>query len=379
VVILLFPALFYFSTSIEPEVVIPVVVGGKLSVAISEPSPATVRSETQKIKHERPENLSASASASSNTTTTTTTIIYSHARRDRSGAALHDMLMAHAYAWQRNWSYAGACISTDYPAPYADQLRKLLQATGLHSILQFACPETDMDVDMDTQQRGGGRIVAQKLYHKKDTSIWTAEWRRYIRSRLRPAFVQTATTKNDSDEHTIAMHIRRGDCYSPCETDEDVAKRYLPNQHYLRLLDHYYDAPARSRTRAGTTSLQEQQQQQQQRSQVVVYSESESFESWKDFRSACSRQHDHNCTLRLDTNVLEVWRGLLTADTLVLSKSSMSLVAGLLSSAAVVIYTPFWHEPLKYWTVITKELEWETRRELERMKRDNCSSSVDER
>jgi hypothetical protein len=69
--------------------------------------------------------------------------------------------------------------------------------------------------------------------------------------------------------------------------------------------------------------------------------------------------------------------------TLLLSKSSMSLVAGLLSTAAVVIYTPFWHEPLADWTVISEELEWETRRELERIKRDNCTSvdesSVDER
>jgi hypothetical protein len=61
--------------------------------------------------------------------------------------------------------------------------------------------------------------------------------------------------------------------------------------------------------------------QAQQQSHVVVYSQSESFESWSDFASACSQ---HNCTLRLDTDILEVWRGLLTADTLILSKSSFS-------------------------------------------------------
>jgi hypothetical protein len=339
IVILLFPVLFYFFTSNVPGVVIPVV-GGELfnSVAVSESPPATaIISETQKNKHERPKDLSSSSSK--------TGIIYSHARDDRTGAAFQDMLMAHAYAWKRNLTYHGACISSNHTAPYADQLKELLQATGLNSILKFACPDT----------KRGGRIVAQKVYYRKDTAIWTAEWRNYIRSRLRPAFVKTG--KNN--KNTIAIHIRRGDV-SPCDKDGDVVKRYLPNQHYLRILDHY--APVI--TRAGTT-MQEQQQ-----SQVVVYSQSKSFESWSDFSSACSQ---HNCTLRLDTDILEVWRGLLTADTLILSKSSFSLVAGLLSSAAQVVYTPFWHKPLANWTVISRKLKMETLRDLERIKRDNCT------
>jgi hypothetical protein len=333
-VILVFPVLFYFSTSSVPEVVLPVV-GGELSVAVSEPFPAAVIPKTQKNKYERPEDF----------------IIYSHARKDRSGAAFTDMLMAHAYAWHHNFTYYGACISSDHPAPHADELKELLQATGLNTILPFACP------DMDSKR--GGRIVERTVYYRKDTAIWTADWRNYIRSRIRPAFVNTKNDKN-----TIAIHIRRGDV-SPCDKDSDVANRYLPNRHYLRLLDLYY-APVI--THAGTT-LQEQQQ-----SQVVVYSQSESFESWSDFASACS----HNCTLRLDTDILEVWRGLLTADTLILSKSSFSLVAGLLSSAAQVIYTPMVHQPLANWTVISRELEMETRRDVERMKRENCSSIDDD-
>jgi hypothetical protein len=331
IVILLFPVLFYFSTSS----------GGELSdsVAISEAFTTAVISETQKNKHERLEGVSSN-----------TGIIYSHARKDKTGAAFQDMLMIHAYAWHRNLTYYGACISSDYPAPHADQLKELLQATGLNSILKFACPDA----------KRGGRIVAQKVYYRKDTAMWTPDWRNHIRSRLRPAFV---TTKKN-DKNTIAIHIRRGDV-SPCDKDGDVASRYLPNQHYLRLLDHYYRyAPVI--TGAGTT-LQEQQQ-----SQVIVYSQSESFESWSDFASACSQ---HNCTLRLDTDILEVWRGLLTADTLILSKSSFSLVAGLLSSAAQVVYTPFWHQPLANWTVISRELEMETLRDLERIKRDNCLSN----
>jgi hypothetical protein len=333
-VILLFPVLFYFGDELS------------VAVAVSEASPAAAISDTQKKKHERPEDFLSPSSD------TGRSIVYSHARKDRTGAAFQDMLMAHAYAWHRNLTYHGACISSDHPAPYADQLKELLQATGLNTILKFACPDT----------KRGGRIVAQKVYYRKDTAIWTAEWRNYIRSRLRPAFVKTK--KNDN--HTIAIHIRRGDV-SPCDKDIDVANRYLPNQHYLRLLDHYYrSAPVITR---GGTTLQEQQQ-----SQVFLYSQSESFESWSDFASACSQ---HNCTLRLDTDIVEVWRGLLTADTLILSKSSFSLVAGLLSSAAQVVYTPFWHQPLANWTVISRELEMETLRDLERIKRENCTH-VDE-
>jgi hypothetical protein len=328
-VVLIVPVLHFCSTSSKPELVVSVSVVGSL---LTHQAPVTViSSATQNSKNERPEDLSSLPS----------NIIYSHARKDRSGAALQDMLMAHAYAWHRNFTYAGACISAEHPAPHVDQVKELLQATGLDSILPFACPDTSGN---------NGRIVERTIYYKKDTAIWTADWRNDVRSRLRPSFLKVANDKN-----TIAIHIRRGDV-SPCVKDDDTAKRYLPNQYYLRLLDYY--AP---RTRAG--ALQQQQS-------VVVYSQSESFESLSDFSAACS----HNCTLRLDTDLLEVWRGLvLTADTLILSKSSFSLVAGLLSSADQVIYTPFWHEPLANWTAVSRELEHETQRDLERMKREDCS------
>jgi hypothetical protein len=145
-----FPVLFYFSTSSVPDAVLPVV-GDALSVtvSVSEASSATAISETPKKKHERPEDLSSDNG-----------IIYSHARFDRTGAAFQDMLMAHAYAWHRNFTYHGACISSDHPAPHADQLQELLQATGLNAILKFACPDT----------KRGGRIRA-KAYYRKDTAI----------------------------------------------------------------------------------------------------------------------------------------------------------------------------------------------------------------
>jgi hypothetical protein len=94
------------------------------------------------------------------------------------------MLMAHAYAWHRNLTYHA-------PASLPITLRPTLMSSKSYSsnrfetILKFARPDT----------KRGGSYRCAKAYYRKDTAIWTAEWRNYIRSRLKPTFVKAKTTR----------------------------------------------------------------------------------------------------------------------------------------------------------------------------------------
>ena len=82
-------------------------------------------------------------------------LYYSWARKDRSGSFVQDMLMAHAYAYSNNQTYAGACACEEERDPgrshrYSqlrfdgDRLRQhleLIQNTlGLQDTLKLACP-----------------------------------------------------------------------------------------------------------------------------------------------------------------------------------------------------------------------------------------------
>jgi hypothetical protein len=102
--------------------------------------------------------------------------------------------------------------------------------------------------------------------------------------------------------------------------------QYLPNQHYLNLIDRYNNS-----------------------SHVVVYSESKNvYESFDAFR-------DQGYQVILDGDMSQVWKGLMASDVIILSRSSFSLVPAILSKGAVV-YTPFWHQPLPRWTVVDNKL-----------------------
>ena len=53
--------------------------------------------------------------------------------------------------------------------------------------------------------------------------------------------------------------------------------------------------------------------------------------------------------LRLNLDVLETWREMVTADVLIMSRSEFSFVPALLSWG-VVVYYPMWHSALPHWS-----------------------------
>jgi hypothetical protein len=63
---------------------------------------------------------------------------------------------------------------------------------------------------------------------------------------------------------------------------------------------------------------------------------------------------------------IKALEGMCTADVLIMSRSSFSYVAAILSKQGIIIYHPFWHSPLPEWVIATEnnigsEMELEER------------------
>jgi hypothetical protein len=293
---------------------------------------------------------------------------WSVARHDRSGAVIHDMLRAHAYAFSHNVTYGGACIC----CAYQDKKKKaqerkpaveeLITNVGWGTTaLRYGCPPQPFSADSPY-------LIYDDQYRDGNTKKrWNSRWKNYLWSQFsmdsknnnasignylepdessNPQYLQE---KKKDKVFTIAVHIRRGDV-TPCK----LHFRYLPNAHYLRLIERFRTELLLSEEEESSSSTSISQQQQQQMVQVYIYSQNKSFEALlPDFA---------NTTLHLDTDLADVWTGLLAADVMILSRSSFSYVPALISrpSTTHVVYTQFWDPPLPGWTVITNTSAEET-------------------
>eukprot|EP00934_Nitzschia_sp_Nitz4_P005755 Nitzschia sp. Nitz4//scaffold191_size41780//32644//33384//NITZ4_007475-RA/size41780-exonerate_protein2genome-gene-0.37-mRNA-1//1//CDS//3329540205//5745//frame0 len=230
--------------------------------------------------------------------------------------------MCHAYAFHSNVRYGGACVY-DWTLPQFRGKRKLheelLQAIGLKDVLQFQCPPSD-----------GIKLQNRNAYIQNDTAIFTSDYIQHLQTLI------AYPTKTHARQ--IAVHIRRGDI-TPCRPRTRGYPRYLPNQHFLRLIDRY---------------------NAQNNSRVIIFSESESFESFDAFRA---RGYD----VVLDGDIGNVWKGILQSDVVILSRSSFSLVPAIMSKG-MIVFTPFWHEPLAHWDVVDEDFVNETLTEFRRLK-----------
>ena len=252
------------------------------------------------------------------------TAFFSMCRGDRSGAAVHDMLMAHAYAFSRNQTYGGACIQR-HSKHHSAQV-KLVKDMGLSGVLKFSyC------------QAAG----SPEIYREFDSSLMTEEWQKHLQSGI------TYPPSQGRDVFRIVAHVRRGDV-NPCGK---LRFRYLPNQHFLELIQVYKD--------------QIMERSSGKRVEVTIFSESQSFETWDAFREKGYR-------LNLDNPLEQVWAGIVAADVVIMSKSSFSFVPSLLNPRGKVIYTPFWHKPLPKWHIVNEDLLKETDQALERLVRERC-------
>ncbi len=297
-------------------------------------------------------------------------VFYSTTRKDRAGALILDMLMAHAFSWTLGRHYGGVCGPL---YPNANDHRRMIQVLGLQDELVYPMNPLPCERFNGTNTNHNNMVLPRDVYMKwKDTAIFTPEWINYIRQRqqlptitTRSSYIKSASrTRSPSSkspkriqkfpthkpqEARMIVHVRRGDV-TPCMGEYF---RYVPNSHYLHLIQQYI------------TSHNDTQYN------VTIYSESKSFESWQDFHKF-SENVSGCCTLSLDGDMADVWRDMLGFDdrnarrVLILSMSSFSLIPAILADASTttVVYTPFWHHPLPHWQVVglreTKEAERKT-------------------
>mmetsp|Transcript_29582 Transcript_29582/g.71194 ORF Transcript_29582/g.71194 Transcript_29582/m.71194 type:complete len:416 (+) Transcript_29582:84-1331(+) len=274
---------------------------------------------------------STNYNVSSSTTTTNAQIellrptgrtVYSYVRGDRSGAAIQDMLMAHAYAFSKGQRYGGACQRREFPDHVIQPRKELLQVLGLESEMPFRCSPT-------------GKLMNRFKYTQQDTGIFnTPNYLEYMHAVMMQKQQQPEQQHQPKRPKQITVHIRRGDI-TPCRPRTNGFPRYLPNQHYLALIERY-----KAKLAAASSSDSDQQQP----IQVVVYSESETFEPLDEFSQ---KGYD----LRLDGSIDQVWKAIaFESDVVILSRSSFSLVPAVLSlPRTTIVYTPFWHKPLAHW------------------------------
>lgn len=255
-------------------------------------------------------------------------IIYSNPRRDRSGAALQDMMLAHAHAWHHGFEYGGVCGET----ARTEDHKAFVKALGLDNVLPFACPVSAHNATKDL-------IVPREVYYERDTKSWTPDWLAYIRSKV----------KHSADPSTafhIVVHVRRGDV-NLFSRDKDISKRYLPNSHYLQLNQDYWPS----------NSLKPVQ--------VTIFTEDtdEGHEPLSDFSE-----------YRIDTDLdlAHIWRSIMAADVFIMSKSSFSLVPAALNQFGRIVYTPFMHMPFPGWAVVSMERVHAAEKETRRLRSEKC-------
>ena len=235
---------------------------------------------------------------------------YSGGRRDRSGAQIHDMLLAKAYCMKHDYKYVGCPTDTS-------TTRSLLHYLNIGN--------TYNDVGSDIISRhhhAQSTFLRPELYRKDDSDIFTPDIRNEIISNFDYEF---------GNAFTITVHIRRGDV-----TPQAYPTRYLYNEYYMRMLKKV---------------LAQLKEHDVKDVVINICSESKSFEAIDEFKGLTSTC---KVNLLLDTELRSVYKLMIHADVLILSRSSFSFVPAFYNKRCV-IYHPFWHKRLNHWLDSTDE------------------------
>lgn len=258
--------------------------------------------------------------------------LYSVGRKDRSGSVVTDMLYAHAFAFAINVTYGGACYTQrGFPRR---EVQSVLTSLGWDQFLPFRCPES-AGRNSSSFKPDSTLLLDESLYRSSRHVHFTRSWRHHIRNQL-------PTRPKNQSTLEIVVHVRRGDV-TPCR----YKRRYLPNEHYLRLIEQYKPA--------------------NRSSHVTIYSEPNSFEPFDAFRRL-------GYDVMLENNGLaNIWNAIATADVAILSRSFFSFVPATINTNKVV-YTPFFDfEPLEEWEVVENTVMRTTERTLKRMFVEDCN------
>jgi len=258
----------------------------------------------------------------------------------------------------------------------------LLRSLGLDQVLHYGipCPNRTI-VGADNTNNNNNNVSHVMIllsdpedYRKYDSQLMTMAWKQAFWHAWEPgkkasAWIQkqqqqqqhpaspNETAAINQQPFRIVAHIRRGDvgpCFKPKrikhwsdlekDPERDEIIRYLSNDYYQNLMDQYS-----SSRRVGHN----------QTVSITVHSEAHSFENFSSFQ-----QHNDNRNnakqqqpppkieyhLKLDDELTQVWYAILTADVVLLGRSSFGFVPAILAPRnATIVYTPFWHQPNPEW------------------------------
>ena len=325
------------------------------SAHVNNPEPRRVANVTEADKLDIAKGLGELSQHAKSYTANTTTdpiVAYSICRQDRPGSAITDMLYAHATAFAHHMTYAGACcMNSAFPRK---ETVHLLDQLRLDHFLPFACPDGVGPHRSNLSRPNATELLSPLILNPKvyraeiEHHHFTAAWRESIQTSMaEQSDLAVAANLPPDRPFKIAVHIRRGDV-SPCR----YKRRYLPNAHFLELIDQYTPISSDENNRPV---------------HVTIYSESQSFESFDEFRA-------RNYTVELDTKDLAVvWKALATADVAILSRSFFSFVPATVNPNTVVATPFFGFVPLDGWKEASDELIKSSDKLTEQISRERCN------
>ncbi|NJN11917.1 MAG: hypothetical protein HC836_29305 [Richelia sp. RM2_1_2] len=130
----------------------------------------------------------------------------------------------------------------------------------------------------------------------------------------------------DSTNLNIVLHIRRGDITSKGNSSE----RYTSNDVINYILQNIISSISNLNLKCS----------------INIYSQGQPEE----FKKIIDKYQNYNINMHLNECVFQTFHGLVNADILLMSKSTFSYTAALLSRG-IKIYEPFYHRPLDNWLV----------------------------
>lgn len=246
------------------------------------------------------------------------------ARPDRSGAQIHDDLMAASFCFRRGLSWAGSvgthhffeharlCSLLGLPAPRERGLWSLLPAYYREQFLPSGgAGSTTMALGaLKPLDSLLGLGLLSHEFPLDAEGIFNTAFVSHLRSACHLSHAPYMGRR-------IVVHIRRGDVSTRAHPH-----RYTPNRYYHRLLDELSIV-------LGSAV------------HVTIHSQAASDEPFDSFRA-------RGAVVKLDSCLEEVWHDMISADVLIMSKSSFSYVPGIYNPR-LVLYQPFWHGCLPWW------------------------------
>jgi hypothetical protein len=238
---------------------------------------------------------------------------YSMLRGDRSGAQLHDELMAYGFCFANGLTYGGTSSAIDTYESQALRRRVGLPVNQINGKRVNLPAYLYRDDNNDSRFKRICTYFLEKVKVKVPSTpdeIFSDSFIDHLRSRVS---IDTTCINNN-----VVIHIRRGDVNLT-----DHPKRYTEIDYYIDLIRQINEHSSRFN--------------------IMIHSESQNLSV-----DEIQKLESVGAQLHLDADLLTAWDDMIRAEILILAKSSFSYVPAILCTGTVV-YTPFWHQKLHKW------------------------------